>query len=134
MTPVPEWKDIATSASAQRGPTALRIMVGGQLRKLRESKGITAKDAGEHIRGSYAKISRLELGRTGYRERDVSDLLTLYGVDDAEQRASFLELVRMANQQAWWHGYSDLLPSWFENYLGLEGAAQSIRTLSLIHI
>ncbi|MBU3063014.1 helix-turn-helix domain-containing protein [Nocardia sp. NEAU-G5] len=128
MTADPAWKEIATSPVAQRGPTALRIMVGGQLRKLREARGITPQQAGDRIRGSHAKISRLELGRTGYKERDVSDLLTLYGVVDPEQRESFLKLVRMANDQGWWHGYSDLLPSWFENYLGLEGAAQWIRT------
>ncbi|MFC9434951.1 helix-turn-helix domain-containing protein [Nocardia sp. NPDC057030] len=113
---------------AERGPTALRIAIGGQLRKLREAKGITPVAAGNHIRGSHAKISRLELGRTGYKERDIRDLLTLYGVTDPDEREMFLDLARKANQPGWWHRYSDLLPPWFETYLGLEGAAQSIRT------
>ncbi len=128
MTAEPAWIDFATSPIARRGPTALRIMVGSQLRTLREARGITPQAAGESIRGSHAKISRLELGRTGYKERDINDLLTLYGVVDPAQREPFLALVRLANEQGWWHGYSDLLPSWFENYLGLEGAAQWIRT------
>ncbi|MFE9577136.1 helix-turn-helix domain-containing protein [Nocardia sp. NPDC006044] len=113
---------------AERGPTALRIAIGGQLRKLREAKGITPVAAGNHIRGSHAKISRLELGRTGYKDRDIRDLLTLYGVTDPDEREMFLDLARKANQPGWWHRYSDLLPPWFETYLGLEGAAQSIRT------
>ncbi|MBF6175738.1 helix-turn-helix domain-containing protein [Nocardia blacklockiae] len=113
---------------ADRGPTALRIAVGGQLRRLREKCGITREAAGEHIRGSHAKISRLELGRTGFKERDVEDLLSLYGVDDAVEREAFLELVRKANQPGWWHRFGDLLPAWFETYLGLEHAAHSIRT------
>ncbi|RMI32177.1 helix-turn-helix domain-containing protein [Nocardia stercoris] len=116
------------SLVAERGPTALRIMVGGQLRKLREERGITREAAGEHIRGSHAKISRLELGRTGFKERDVRDLLTLYGVVDPAEREAFLELVVQANQPGWWHRYNDLLPQWFENYLGLEHVAKSIRT------
>ncbi|WP_405164633.1 helix-turn-helix domain-containing protein [Nocardia sp. NBC_01499] len=116
------------SRVADRGPTALRIAVGGQLRKLRELKGITPVEAGEYIRGSHAKISRLELGRTGYKDRDILDLLTLYGVTEEDQREMFLELARKANEPGWWHRYSDLLPSWFETYLGLEGAAQTIRT------
>ncbi|QIS19681.1 helix-turn-helix domain-containing protein [Nocardia terpenica] len=116
------------SLVAERGPTALRIAVGGQLRKLREERGITREAAGEHIRGSHAKISRLELGRTGFKERDIRDLLSLYGVDDPEQRELFLDLVRKANQPGWWHRYSDLLPPWFETYLGLEHAAKAIRT------
>ncbi|MFI6169867.1 helix-turn-helix domain-containing protein [Nocardia sp. NPDC051052] len=116
------------SRVAERGPTALRIAVGGQLRKLRELKRITPVEAGNHIRGSHAKISRLELGRTGYKDRDILDLLTLYGVTETDQREMFLDLARKANQPGWWHRYNDLLPPWFETYLGLEGAAQTIRT------
>ncbi len=116
------------SLVAERGPTALRIAVGGQLRKLREQAGITREKAGEAIRGSHAKISRLELGRTGFKERDIRDLLTLYGVNKVEEREVLLDLVRKANQPGWWHRYSDLLPPWFETYLGLEHATKSIRT------
>lgn len=118
----------ADSAVAERGPTALRIAVGSQLRKLRESRGITREAAGDHIRGSHAKISRLELGRTGFKERDIRDLLALYGVTDPGELEQFLDLVHKANQPGWWHRYSDLLPQWFETYLGLEHAAKSIRT------
>ncbi|GAB2709000.1 helix-turn-helix domain-containing protein [Nocardia thraciensis] len=112
----------------ERGPTALRIAVGRQLRKLREQRGITREAAGDHIRGSHAKISRLELGRTGFKERDIRDLLTLYGIADDQGCDEFLDLVRKANEPGWWHRYSDLLPAWFETYLGLEYAAKSIRT------
>lgn len=111
-----------------RGPTVLRIALGGQLRKLRESKGITREAAGDAIRGSHAKISWLELGRTGFKERDIRDLLTLYGVLDTAERESFFELARQASEPGWWHRYSDLLPSWFSTYLGLEQAASQIRT------
>ncbi|QIS04263.1 helix-turn-helix domain-containing protein [Nocardia brasiliensis] len=115
-------------AVAERGPTALRIAVGGQLRRLREACGITPQVAGDHIRGSYAKISRLELGRHGFKERDIVDLLDLYGVADTEQRAMFVDLALKANEPGWWQRYSDLLPQWFETYVGLEGAACTIRT------
>lgn len=89
------------SVVAERGPTVLRIALGGQLRKLRDKKGITREAAGDAIRGSHAKISRLELGRTGFKERDIRDLLTLYGVHDPEERESFLELARQANEPGW---------------------------------
>ncbi|MEV6558454.1 helix-turn-helix transcriptional regulator [Nocardia sp. NPDC051756] len=128
MVAEPVRIDGIDSRVAERGPTALRIAVGGQLRKLREAKGITPAAAGDHIRGSHAKISRLELGRTGYKDRDILDLLTLYGVTEPDQREMFLDLARKANEPGWWHHYNDLLPPWFETYLGLEGAAQSIRT------
>jgi transcriptional regulator with XRE-family HTH domain len=110
------------------GPTVLRIGLGGALRRKREAAGVTREQAGEAIRASPAKISRIELGRVGFKERDVGDLLTLYGVRDAAERAQFLDLARQANTPGWWHRYADLLPSWFETYLGLEQAASMIRT------
>ncbi|MFC4588689.1 helix-turn-helix domain-containing protein [Sphaerisporangium corydalis] len=113
------------------GPTALRILLGAQLRRLRTAKGITREAAGEAIRASHAKISRLELGRVGFKVRDVADLLTLYGVGETDERATFLLLVEQANAPGWWHKYSDLLPTWFELYVGLEEAASVIRTYEI---
>ena len=113
---------------ARTGPTTLRIALGGQLRRLREAADITREDAGEAIRASAAKISRLELGKVGFKERDVVDLLRLYGVTAGEDVAEFLGLARTANEPGWWHRYSDLLPGWAETYIGLEQAASLIRT------
>ncbi len=110
------------------GPTVLRMALGTQLRRLREARGITRETAGDAIRASHAKISRLELGRVGFKARDVADLLTLYGVTDDQDREAFLTLVRRANEPGWWHQYSEVLCSWFETYLGLEQASSVIRT------
>lgn len=84
--------------------------------------------AGWHIRASESKISRMELGRVGFKERDVTDLLTLYGVADSRERTALLSLARQANTPGWWHRYGDILPSWFQSYLGLEAAAKMIRS------
>jgi transcriptional regulator with XRE-family HTH domain len=116
-----------TSKGAPTGPTVRRIGLGGALRRRREAAGVTRERAGEAIRASSAKISRLELGRVGFKERDVADLLTCYGVRDPAEREQFLDLARQTNTPGWWHRYSDLLPSWFETYLGLEQAASVIR-------
>jgi hypothetical protein len=70
----------------------------------------------------------MEHGRVGFKDRDVSDLLTLYGVTDPEERAALLNLAREANTPGWWHAYSDVLPAWLEPYVGLEAAASIIRT------
>lgn len=115
------------SATAGGGPTVLRILLGAQLRRLREAKGITREQAGYAIRASDSKISRLELGRVSFRERDVADLLTLYGVHDPGEREKALALARRASTNGWWHNYNDVLPRWFENYIGLEEAASRIR-------
>ena len=109
-------------------PTVLRLVIGTQLRRLREARGITREAAGETIRASGAKISRLELGRVSFKERDITDLLALYGVTDPAEREAFVKLVRQANTPGWWHRYSDVLPGWFEMYVRLEQAASTIHS------
>jgi len=110
------------------GPTVLRILLGTQLRRLREARGITAQEAARAIRGSESKISRIELGRTSVREVDIVDLLTLYGIADPGEREELFTLANQANQPGWWHQYQDVLPSWFQAYVGLEESAESIRS------
>ena len=86
------------------------MLLGAHLRRLREAQGVTREDAGWEIRSSESKISRMELGRVGFKERDVADLLTLYGVDDDDERDRLLALARQANTPGWWHRYGDVLP------------------------
>lgn len=108
-----------------------RILVGAQLRRLRESKGLTREQAGYRIRASESKISRLELGRVSFKDRDISDLLELYGVEDDTQREALIALAREANSPGWWHSYDDVLPNWFQTYVGLEEAATLIRSYEI---
>ncbi|HEX6674340.1 MAG TPA: helix-turn-helix transcriptional regulator [Actinomycetes bacterium] len=109
------------------GPTVRRMLVGAQLRRFRTDAGIPREEAGEAIRASEWKIHRLENGQVGFKERDVVDLLRLYGVSDPGEVASFVVLAREANAPGWWHEYSDLMPQWFRAYVDLESAAQLIR-------
>jgi transcriptional regulator with XRE-family HTH domain len=111
---------------ATEGPTVLRILLGTQLRRLRESRGISAQVAAQAIRGSESKISRMELGRNAIREIDVLDLLTLYSVGPV-QREQLLTLAEQANRPGWWQRFNDILPDWFQPYVGMEEAATSIR-------
>jgi transcriptional regulator with XRE-family HTH domain len=113
-------------ADATAGPTVLRILLGTQLRGLRESRGISAQAAAKAIRGSVSKISRIELGRNAIREIDVLDLLTFYGVGPVE-REQLLTLAEEANRPGWWQRFNDILPDWFQSYVGMEEAATFIR-------
>jgi transcriptional regulator with XRE-family HTH domain len=117
----------AESAARAGGSTVQRILLGAQLRRLREAAGITREDAGARVRASGSKISRMELGRVPVKERDVTELLELYGVTDPAQRNSLLQLTHEAKNPAWHTRYRDVLPDWFEAYAGLEEAARLIR-------
>ena len=103
------------------------MLLGAQLRKLREAAGITRDDAGYHIRASGSKISRMELGRVSFKERDVTDLLELYKVADAAERDKLIQLTKEANAVPWYQKFQDVVPDWFHVYVGLEEAAQLIR-------
>ena len=107
-------------------PTVLKILLGAQLRRLREDAGVSRDDAGYHIRASGSKISRLELGRVSFKERDVADLLDFYGVG-GEQKDQLLQLAHEANATPWWQKYREVVPDWFQVYVGLEEAAALIR-------
>jgi hypothetical protein len=116
-----------SGAAPAGGPTVLRMLLGAQLRKLRETASITRDDAGYHIRASGSKISRMELGRVSFKERDVTDLLEFYGVTDPAEREKLVQLTKEANATPWYQKFQDVVPDWFHVYVGLEEAAQLIR-------
>ena len=113
------------------GPSVRRLILGSQLRRLREQSGISCAEAGYSIRGSASKISRMETGRISFKERDVDDLLTLYGLNDPDERAQLMSLVAQTKQTGWWHRYNERMPKWFEDYVGLEEAAARIQSWEL---
>jgi transcriptional regulator with XRE-family HTH domain len=127
----PGGEQPAGSEGEPRGPTVLRMMLGSQLRRFREAAGVSPEEAAYEIRASRSKISRMEHGRVGFKGRDVDDLLTLYGVQDDQIRVKLLAYAQQASTPGWWSKYDDVLPDWFESYLGLEGAASIIRTFEL---
>jgi Domain of unknown function (DUF5753)/Helix-turn-helix domain len=117
-----------TEVQPGSGPTVRRMLIGAQLRRLRTEQDISREEAGEAIRASAWKIHRLENGQVSFKERDIVDLLRLYGVADPGEVAAFVILAREANQPGWWHHYGDVLPQWFRAYVDLESAAVLIRT------
>src|SRR6266511_924102 len=117
-----------TEAQPGGGATVRRMLVGAQLRRLRTQAGLTREQAAEAIRASAWKLHRLENGQVSFKERDIADLLALYGVTDADQVTTLIDLAREANAPSWWSRYSDLLPPWVRAYIDLESAASLIRT------
>jgi hypothetical protein len=118
-------------ATPAGGPTVLRMLLGAQLRRLRESASVSRDDAGYHIRASGSKISRMELGRVSFKERDVTDLLEFYGIDDQVERDKLVQLTKDANATPWYQKYQGVVPDWFNVFVGLEEAAQLIRVYEI---
>ena len=91
--------------------TVLRMLLGSQLRRYREAAGLTPEQAGYAIRASRSKISRLENGKVGLKSRDITDLLALYGVTDADLQSRFLALAKQSNTPGWWTKWVDIARS-----------------------
>ncbi len=128
MAPIDPLETSGDGGDQRGSPTARRIMLGARLRRLREAAEISRAEAGFAIRSSESKISRLELGRVSFKPRDVTDLLSMYGVTDPEKREAFLDMAKRSNEPGWWHRYTDLVADWFQDYLGLEESASRIQT------
>jgi hypothetical protein len=118
----------------ESGPTARRILLGALLKRLREGAGVARADAAYEIRGSDSKMSRLEAGKVSFKERDVDDLLKMYGITDGPDRDRVLEMARESNKHGWWQRYNEVIPSWFEDYVGLEASASRIQSYELLFV
>jgi hypothetical protein len=134
QAPDPQDATDSSPAGDDVGPTARRIIVGAQLRRLRENADVTRSTAGYHIRGSESKISRMESGKVGFKLRDVEDLLSLYGEHDPERRDHLVGIAKRSNEAGWWQRSGDAVPDWFSEYVGLESAAVRIQTYELLFV
>jgi hypothetical protein len=130
----PGATDADEPVSPDTGPTARRIILGAHLRRLREEAGVSRAQAGYLIRGSDSKMSRLESGKVGFKERDVADLLTAYGITDPAQREAITGMALRSNEHGWWQRFGDVIPTWFEDYVGLESSASRIQTYELLFV
>jgi transcriptional regulator with XRE-family HTH domain len=108
------------------GPTVRRRRLGIELRRLREQAGMIGEEVAERMDWSATKVSRIETGQVSVHPGDVSDLLDLYGVGEQETRDALIAIARQARKKGWWHSYGDVLPQWFQVYIGLEAAAESL--------
>ena len=120
--------------SPRSSPTARRRRLATALRQLREESNLNCTEAGKAVGWSESKVSRIETGRVKIAQPDLERLLDLYEVT-GETRTGLLTLARQATHRGWWRSYSDALPTWFENYVGLENGAKSLFTYQnqLVH-
>ena len=109
------------------GPTVLRMILGRQLQALREKAGLSYDQAAAVIYTSPNTVRRMERAEGGLKPLNVKSLLIAYGITSPAEIDAFLDLARDASKPGWWHGYDDVLPSWFRTLIGLEEAATLIR-------
>ncbi|SCL26114.1 helix-turn-helix domain-containing protein [Micromonospora inyonensis] len=108
------------------GSTVPRRQLGRLLRQFRTEAGVTLDAAAEALEYSRQKIWRIESGMGSVRVLDVKAMCELYGVS-SEMTETMRALAVETRSKGWWHTYGDVVPSWFELYVGLESAAAQLR-------
>ncbi|MEU7754153.1 helix-turn-helix transcriptional regulator [Micromonospora sp. NPDC049171] len=110
----------------EAGSSVPRRQLGRLLRQAREEAGINLEAAANDLEWSRAKMYRLESGQTSLRTHDVMLMCQHYGTS-AELTEVLVSLARESKSRGWWHAYDDVIPGWFELYVGLEASATRIR-------
>ncbi|GGK08501.1 transcriptional regulator [Streptomyces camponoticapitis] len=118
-TPVPLFAPVHRR---RLNPTAAGIVLGAELRRMREAHKFTATHSAKLINASVSKVSRLERAESPPDPRDVDILADRYGADAAE-RAELKRLAGRALEPEWFDRYSDYAASWMQRLISLESEA-----------
>lgn len=120
--------------ATDREPTMRAAWLGEELRTLRESRKIAAKDIGVYLGKSQPGVSRLESGLYPAQEKDVKAYLDLCGVTDARRRGDLFTMCEDVGQRGWWDGYSaDIAPTLMDR-MWVEARALDIQVCDLTYI
>lgn len=112
-------------AETWAGSTVPRRQLGRYLSQLRTQAGLTVRAAARELERSEPTMWRIEAGRTSVRALEVEGMCRLYGAD-AKMTEALKALAKETKAKGWWQAYGDVLPEWFDLYVGLEAAANRI--------
>ncbi|MDA8371404.1 MAG: helix-turn-helix transcriptional regulator [Nocardiopsaceae bacterium] len=115
-------------------PTLRNLKLREKLRSLRLEQGKRIEDIAESVGLSVSALSRMENGDRKILPRTVRLLAEPLNLTNA-QKNELITLAKEAEQHGWWTEYGQAVPKWFDSYVGLEAAADSIRTYEneLVH-
>ena len=107
------------------GPTVMRRRLGKQLRTLRVAASKTPEEVATYLGVRRPTVTRIEQGKVNILPKNVRLMCQLYDVG-APLLDTLLRLAAESGQRGWWVSYSDTMPDWFADYVGLEADAEEI--------
>jgi len=116
------WGRLGHVADRDPGPVVQRIMLGRELRSLREAAKISSDDAAATLGWYRAKVSKVETGTVRLTAAELSALLKLYSADEATS-----ERVRRLGDEARRKTTPARVPDWAKQYVSLEASASEIK-------
>ena len=114
-------------------PTVRSKRLGAALKKYRLTAKLDQEAAAVAVKGSVAKISRMESGHVSSRPLEVATLLRLYGVDDPDEYTRLEKLAKESGVRGWWVDKAAVKPG-YADVISLENDATYIRTYNPVLI
>ncbi|MEV8632919.1 helix-turn-helix transcriptional regulator [Streptosporangium sp. NPDC051023] len=116
-------------------PTVRHRRLLQELRRLRGEAGLKQEEVAAHMDWSTSRMTKVEGGTLRISVNDVRAMLQLYGLREGAKYEALLQLAKQAKERGWWHAYNDVIPQWFQVYVGLEAEASSLRNYEpeLVH-
>lgn len=116
---------VHTVRMARTSPTVKRRRIAAELRRLRRDTGMTAEEAAHEVGVSKSAVSRIEKAESTPQVGTAERFFRTYGVAE-EDIPPLLDIVRQARKRGWWQRWNDVLPEWFDTYIGLESEASHV--------
>ena len=112
------------------GPTLRAQWLGQQLRALRESAGMTLRQAGEYLQRDPSMVSRFESAEYPIRRGDVLALLDLYSVSEERIRDGLQRLSDDVWRKGWWDDFASTVDRRYIDFVWLQSRTERLRTYS----
>ncbi len=109
-----------------RSPTVRGRRLMRELKRLRETSGMSPDEAAQRLDFSVSTLYRLENGKSRVDADDLEDMLDLYDVRSPD-RDALVALGRDSRRRGWWTTYKDVFTG---SYVGLESDAAMIQVAS----
>ncbi|MGW4733960.1 helix-turn-helix domain-containing protein [Streptomyces shenzhenensis] len=117
----------------KREPTARQLRLAAELRKLRESAGLSSREAAAMLGVNSVQISQIEAGTSGVSEERLRRMAANYACTD-EELISALVTMATDRTQGWWEEYRGLLPPPFMDLPELEHHANYRWDVDFLHV
>lgn len=114
-------------------PTARRLRVGTELRRLRERAGMAAVEAARALGTTQAQISNIEANRFGVSADRVHTLAHIYGCTD-QPLVDALADMAADRTRGWWEEYRGTMPAPLLDLAEMEHHSTALRVAQVINI
>jgi len=114
-------------------PSARRIRIGVELRRLRERAGMSAAEAARALGTTPGQMSNIEANRFGVNAERVRTLARIYGCANQTLIDALADMAA-DRTRGWWEEYRDTLPSPFLDLAEMEHHATALRVAQVINI